>query len=63
LTEINKLAFALLAMTVTFAVSAFFHHIAYAGYVVLLAGQVVALDRASQPFLEQHGRLVKPSLS
>jgi O-antigen ligase len=52
LAEVNKLAFALLAMTVTFAVSALFHHIAYAGYLVLLAGQVVALGRAAQPLLE-----------
>jgi len=52
LAEVNKLAFTLLAMTVTFAVSALFHHIAYAAYLVLLAGQVVALGRAAQPLLE-----------
>jgi O-antigen ligase len=61
LTEINKLAFALLAMAVTFSVSAFFHHVAYTGYLALLAGQVLALNRASQPLLEKNGRLLKPS--
>jgi hypothetical protein len=52
LVEVNQLAFALLTMTVTFAVSALFHHIAYTGHLALLAGQVLAFSRAARPFLE-----------
>ena len=61
LSEVNKMAFSLLSMTATFAVSALFHHIAFTGYLALLAGQVLALGRASQPLLERSGRLVNPS--
>jgi hypothetical protein len=52
LTEMNKMAFALLATTATFAVCALFHHIAYTGHLALLAGQALAYDRATRPLLD-----------
>jgi len=45
-------AFSLLAMLIGFAVSGIFHHIAYAHFLSLLAGQAVVLDVTTRPYLQ-----------
>ena len=51
LEPVNQIAFALLISPSAFAVSAFFHHIAYSGDLSLLAGQTVALSHVARPWL------------
>ncbi len=50
----ESLAFSLLAMLVGFAVSGFFHHIAYSPLLPLLAGQVAVLNMITRPRLQAH---------
>lgn len=45
-------AFSLLAMLIGFGVSGIFHHIAYAHFLSLLAGQAVVLDVTTRPYLQ-----------